>query len=193
MRAPDNTDDKVCAHINVWGYGSEQRFWIMWASSGNYGNISENYGNMSGNYGNMTRNDMNMPGNFGNTLANCGNLWVNYGNWNFWTETIYRNAREHDQIGWEHVSSKDFWSEKISLRLVGCLHPLRFLMSACTRWARDLALVELLQPLKYGEEFPSMLVVQRKIHWEKELKISMARLAKLVLVDGNFYNFFECN
>jgi hypothetical protein len=31
--------------------------------------------------------------------------------------------------------------------------------------------------------------LQRKIHLKKEL----ARLAKVLLVDGNFYNFFGCN
>jgi hypothetical protein len=35
--------------------------------------------------------------------------------------------------------------------------------------------------------------VPRKIHWGKELRKTMARLAKLVLIDGNFYNFFGCN
>jgi hypothetical protein len=35
--------------------------------------------------------------------------------------------------------------------------------------------------------------VQRKIHYKKELRKTMARLAKIVLVDGNLYNFFGCN
>jgi hypothetical protein len=35
--------------------------------------------------------------------------------------------------------------------------------------------------------------VQRNIHCKKELKKTMARLAKVVLIDRNFYNFFGCN
>jgi hypothetical protein len=34
---------------------------------------------------------------------------------------------------------------------------------------------------------------QRNIHWEKELRKTMARLANLMLIDGIFYNFFGCN
>jgi hypothetical protein len=37
------------------------------------------------------------------------------------------------------------------------------------------------------------LKVQRKTHYKKELRKTMARLAKVVLVDGIFYNFFGCN
>ena len=33
---------------------------------------------------------------------------------------------------------------------------------------------------------------QRKTHCEKELRKTMARLAKVVLVDRIFYNFFRC-
>jgi hypothetical protein len=35
--------------------------------------------------------------------------------------------------------------------------------------------------------------VQRKTHCEKVLRKTMARLAKVVLVDRIFYNFFGCN
>jgi hypothetical protein len=35
--------------------------------------------------------------------------------------------------------------------------------------------------------------VQKKTHCEEELRKTMARLAKVVLVDGNSYNFFEYN
>jgi hypothetical protein len=37
------------------------------------------------------------------------------------------------------------------------------------------------------------LKVLRNIHFKKELKKTMARLANVVLIDRKFYNFFECN
>jgi hypothetical protein len=45
----------------------------------------------------------------------------------------------------------------------------------------------------FGHQRALGIKVQRKTHCEKELRKTMARLAKVVLVDGNFYNFLKSN